>query len=134
MPLFRSSSGLKRVRPGYFDQSKARWDYAKPGTDSAQTHAITLATFNVWFGEHSFEARFLAMLALLEKRRPDVIALQEVTIPFLAGLRSTPWVRSQYIISDFMGTTVAKASYGVALLSRLPVEAMELHDLPTRMG
>src|ERR1043165_4555003 len=100
MPLFRrSSSGPKpkSIRAGYFDPGKGRWDYAKAEDHPAHAHAITLATFNVWFGQQHFESRFLAMLALLERRRSDVIALQEVTIPFLAGLRSSAWVRSEYV-------------------------------------
>jgi endonuclease/exonuclease/phosphatase family metal-dependent hydrolase len=130
MWLFRSS-GRKQLRTGRFDASKGRWDYADPATLPAYAEAISCVTFNVWFGERCFEERFLALMALLEQRRPDVIALQEVTTPFLAGLRATPWIRRDYTLSDFMGSTLS--SYGVALLSRLPVESMALHDLPTRM-
>lgn len=133
MRLFRSS-GRKRLRAGRFDPRQGRWDYAGPATMAANADAISCVTFNVWFGERHFEARCLALMELLEKHRPDVIALQEVTIPFLAGLRSSAWVRREYLVSDFMGSTLASASYGVVLLTRLPVESMELHDLPTRMG
>jgi tyrosyl-DNA phosphodiesterase 2 len=71
------------------------------------------------------------LLALLEERRPDVIALQEVTLPFLAGIRATPWIQREYFVSDFMGSTVQ--SYGVALLSRFPFESLESHTLTSRM-
>ena len=37
-------------------------------------------------------------------------------------------------MSDFMGSTLSNASYGVVLLSRLPVHSTELDDLPSRMG
>ncbi len=96
--------------------------------------ASPCATFNVWFGERHFEDRCHALLGLLEERRPDVIALQKVTIPFLAGLRSSQWLRREYAMSDFMGSTLATPSYGVVILTRLPVESMELHALPSRMG
>ena len=92
---------------------------------------LTCATFNVWFGEYFMQQRCLALLALLERRRPDVIALQEVTLPFLAALRSAPWVQREYYMSDFMGATVK--SYGVVMLSRFPFETIESHEMPTRM-
>lgn len=130
MWLFRSS-GRKQLRPGRFVASRGRWDYAEPATLPAHLNTLSCVTVNVWFGEPYFEERFLALMALLEEHRPDVIALQEVTTPFLAGLRATPWIRRDYTVSDFMGSTLS--SYGVALLTRLPVESMALHDLPTRM-
>jgi tyrosyl-DNA phosphodiesterase 2 len=134
MGLF-SSASRKKLRPGRFDVNRKRWDYAGPAAAlPAPVDDISVATFNVWFGEKRLEDRCLALLRILEERRPDVIALQEVTIPFMAGLRSAPWLQREYVMSDFMGTTVAEASYGVVMLSRLPVESMELHDLPTRMG
>src|SRR5688500_12247838 len=101
MGLF-SSSHRKKLKPARFDSAHQRWEYAEHDTQTAHVHAISCATFNVWFGEDHFEERCLALLALLEKRRPDVIALQEVTIAFLAGLRSAGWLRREYVISDIM--------------------------------
>lgn len=134
MGFFSSSSKKKRLRPGRFDPARGQWDYAEHAAGSVPAHDVSCATFNVWFGEKHFEERCLALLRILERRRPDVIALQEVTIPFLAALRSSAWVRRDYLISDYMGSTITSASYGVVLLTRLPVESMELHELPSRMG
>jgi tyrosyl-DNA phosphodiesterase 2 len=133
MRLF-GSTRPKRLRGGRFDSEKGRWEYAEPASEAANVDALSCATFNVWFGEAHLEARCLALMALLEEHRPDVIALQEVTLPFLAGLRSSAWVQSEYLLSDFMGATLSNASYGVVLMSRLPVDSIELHDLPSRMG
>lgn len=129
LPFF-SSSGRKRLKPGRYDSHKGKWGYAKPA-EPVQVRTLTCATFNVWFGEHFMQQRCLALLGLLEQRRPDVIALQEVTLPFLAALRSAPWVQREYYLSDYMGSTVS--SYGVVMLSRYPFETIESHTMPTRM-
>lgn len=130
LPFAFANRNRRRVKVGRFDPQAGNWIYAGPA-EPMQLNAFTCATFNVWFGEHYFEERRLSLLNLLEQHRPDIIALQEVTPPFLAGLRASRWLRSQYYVSDFMGSTLK--SYGVAVLSRFPIESLELHALPTRM-
>jgi len=130
LPQFLSRPARKRLKPGRYDPKLGRWEYAQ-SAEPVEAERLTCATFNVWFGEHYFQERCLALLALLEERLPDVIALQEVTLPFLAALRASAWVQRDYFISDSMGTTVQ--SYGVLLLSRFPFESIESHTLPTRM-
>jgi len=130
LPFSFSNRSHKRLKAGRFDPKTGHWAYA----DSAEPmylNALTCATFNVWFGEHYFEERCVALMHLLEHRHPDLIALQEVTPPFLAGLRASRWVRSHYYISDHLGSTLK--SYGLVLLSRFPFETLETHALPTRM-
>lgn len=93
--------------------------------------AITLLTWNTWFAPYSFDARFKALLALIRARRPDVVCLQEIVAESLAMLLATPWIRAEYRVSDARGTTFE--SYGVVLLSRLPVLALAIHELPSNM-
>jgi len=90
---------------------------------------IRVLTWNVWFGGYMFEARQAALCAELGRRRPDVIALQEVTQGLLEALRAAPWVRDEYQVSES-----AVWSYDVVLLSRLPIRRMARLDLPTEMG
>ncbi len=94
--------------------------------------AITVITWNTWFAPYSFNARFKALLALLHARRPDVVCLQEIVAESLALLLAEPWIRADYRISDARGTTFE--SYGVVILSRLPVLALGIHELPSSMS
>jgi tyrosyl-DNA phosphodiesterase 2 len=93
--------------------------------------AISVITWNTWFAPYSFDARFKALLALIHARRPDVICLQEIVAESLEMLLATPWIRAEYRISDARGTTFE--SYGVVLLSRLPVLSLAIHELPSSM-
>jgi tyrosyl-DNA phosphodiesterase 2 len=105
------------------------WEAAPPAPDDARE--VRVVTWNVWFGAHMFEERALALLAELERRRPDVIALQEVTPPLLGLLRRAPWVRAGYQLSDDHGWTLRR--YGVLLLSRRPLRSLVLVELPSDM-
>jgi endonuclease/exonuclease/phosphatase family metal-dependent hydrolase len=90
---------------------------------------LRIVTWNVWFGPHMFRARGRALLDELERRRADVIALQEVTSPLLAAIHGEPWIRAAYQVSelDLLG-------YDVVILSRVPIVEMMTLPLPTRMG
>jgi endonuclease/exonuclease/phosphatase family metal-dependent hydrolase len=92
---------------------------------------LRVLTWNVWFGGHMFDERADALLAELERRRPDVIALQEVTPALLALIARAPWVRAGYQLSDEEGWSLRR--YGVLLLSRRPLCHLSLRDLPSRM-
>jgi tyrosyl-DNA phosphodiesterase 2 len=91
---------------------------------------LRLLTWNVWFGGHMFEERRAALLAELERRQPDVICLQEVTVELLADLVGTKWIRAAYKLSDIE----LFQTYDVALLSRIPIRRLSALALPTRMG
>jgi tyrosyl-DNA phosphodiesterase 2 len=93
---------------------------------------MTLATFNIWFDPYHARERHDAIMGLLEARRPDVIALQEVTTESLALVLSKPWIRAEYQPSDVDGRTLDR--YGVVLLSRIPARRMTLLPLPSGMG
>jgi tyrosyl-DNA phosphodiesterase 2 len=105
------------------------WSSAVAEADEARE--LRVVTWNVWFGAHMFEERALALLAELERRRPDVIALQEVTPPLLRMIVRAPWVRAGYQLSDDHGWTLRR--YGVLLLSRRPIRRLSLLELPSEM-
>ncbi len=91
---------------------------------------VRVLTWNVWFGGHMFEERRAALLAELERRKPDVICLQEVTKELLDVLLETRWVRNAYTVSELE----LFQTYDVAILSRLPVRRFSTLSLPTQMG
>jgi endonuclease/exonuclease/phosphatase family metal-dependent hydrolase len=63
--------------------------------------------------------------------RPDLIALQEVTEPFLEMLRNESWVRRSYEISDPRGEEIS--SYGSVIVSRYPILRREVISLESDM-
>jgi endonuclease/exonuclease/phosphatase family metal-dependent hydrolase len=108
------------------------WVEARPEAGPIRLHSLRVATFNVWFDSYERDLRRRAVLEILERECPDVIALEEVTQPFLDALLETPWIRQHYAVSrtqlDF------NARYDVVMLSRLPVARFTAHVLTSRMG
>ncbi len=117
-----------KIQQWVFDRD--RWVSA-PRAGEAPSE-ITVVTYNTWFGRFYFEERMEALIDELAGCDADVIALQEVTRPLLDMLAREPWVRDRYWLSDVGGTTFT--DYGVVLLSRLPAERIELHELPSYMN
>lgn len=105
------------------------WSAAPDAERSARTD-VRLLTWNTWFGNHMFDERRRALLAELQRRRVDVIALQEVTQRLLGALLEEPWVRTAYHVSE----VAVRTSYDVVLLSRLPIRRVFTVTLPTGMG
>jgi endonuclease/exonuclease/phosphatase family metal-dependent hydrolase len=93
---------------------------------------LRVATYNVWFDPYESERRRRAVFEILEAEEVDVIALQEVTAPFLSALLSCPWVRAEYEISKLRFD--ASVRYDVVMLSRLPVRHFAAHALSSSMG
>ena len=104
------------------------WDDA-PRVDRSAPTDVRLITWNVWFGGHMFDERCEALLAELQRRRADVIALQEVTRELFFDLLHEPWVRAAYQVSP-----KAMRAYDVVILSRLPIRRVVEVALPTSMG
>jgi len=92
---------------------------------------MRFVTWNVWFGSAAWKSRFAALLEQIQQCDADVIALQEMTHNTLDLLVKSDWVRRDYWISDVRGITFR--SYGVVLLSRLPIASMRLVDLQSAM-
>ena len=105
-----------------------RWDDA-PHLERSARVDIRLLTWNVWFGGHMFDERREGLCAELQRRRPDVIALQEVTQELLLGLLEESWVRAAYQVS-----ACEVIGYDVVILSRLPIRRIARVELPTDMG
>jgi len=122
-----------QLRPFMFDPSSATWvhDRTAPAL-VARPATLTVVTWNTWFAPYAFEPRFRGLLQVIHARRPDVICLQEIIPESLEMLLAEPWIRADYRISDAQGDTLD--GYGVVLLSRLPLRALALHELPSHMG
>jgi len=75
--------------------------------------------------------RWTRLLADAAELRPDLIAFQEVTDPFLQILRKEPWVRKAYAISDPRGDSIS--SYGSVIVSRRPILRHEVLALDSEM-
>jgi endonuclease/exonuclease/phosphatase family metal-dependent hydrolase len=121
------------IHPFVFDPVRGAWvEDGEPPASAEPPSALTVVTWNTWFASYAFEARFRALLGVARTQRPDVICLQEITSASLKMLLTEPWIREGYRISDAAGDTFD--SYGVVILSRLPVRSLVLHELPSHMG
>ena len=102
---------------------------AAPGSEAPATPAqLTVATLNVLFDLYDPELldtrrRTRATLALLRPVDADLIALQEVTAPFLQALLELPWVREHYFVSEGPSARTVEP-YGQVLLSRFPFASL----------
>ncbi|WP_257460766.1 poly(A) polymerase [Archangium lipolyticum] len=99
------------------------------GTEALPSPAeLTVATFNVLYDLYDPELldtgrRTSAAISLLRSVDADIIALQEVTEPFLRALLEKPWVREHYFLSE--GPSAATVQpYGQLLLSRFPFTSL----------
>jgi poly(A) polymerase len=115
-----------------FSESAARWVPAEGHTNGLLAiDRLRVATYNVWFDPFEFKRRCAAVLSILASEDADVIALEEVTQPFLETVMSTPWVRDQYLMSrDHVDPTLR---YDVVMLSRFPARFVA-HGLTSIMG
>ncbi len=57
---------------------------------------------------------------------------QKVIPSFLSLLKNEEWVQNNYVISDVTGYTMT--SYGVIILTRLPIHKITLYEMDTLMG
>jgi endonuclease/exonuclease/phosphatase family metal-dependent hydrolase len=115
-----------------YSEGSANWTEARPEAGPLHLRALRVATFNVWFDKFEQEVRRRAVLEILEREQPDVIALEEVTQPFLDALLATPWIREHYAVSRVELDPAAR--YDVVMLSRLPVARFTAHTLTSQMG
>jgi poly(A) polymerase len=87
-------------------------------SDCAPTQApasLSVLTFNIWFDAFALEARLAALVALLQKKTPDVVCIQEATPKRMKLLLQDAWVRATFDSTDLEGETF-DAWYGVAVL------------------
>lgn len=61
--------------------------------------AITLLTYNTWTSSPSHSPlQSLALLEILQQANADILALQEITLPFYTSLLAQPWLREGYCL------------------------------------
>ncbi|MFL5346255.1 MAG: poly(A) polymerase [Hyalangium sp.] len=119
--------------PSYRYDSKAlSWVEASQASTSPETlpalEELTVASLNVLFDLYDPDLldtrrRTVAAINLLRSVDADLIALQEVTPPFLTALLDTQWVREHFFLSE--GPAAATVTpYGQVLLSRFPFASL----------
>ena len=139
--------GLSRLSSKVFDVAAQRWRPAEPVSpeDAARLNeaqlsqrGLRLVTYNVWFSEYRQQIRAQAIFGILSATKADIVCLQEVTPKFLSWLREEEFVRTNYALSDSVGTTLrgSELAYGVVLLVRreLHLSSLRLHELPSQMS
>jgi endonuclease/exonuclease/phosphatase family metal-dependent hydrolase len=92
---------------------------------------LKVVTINVWFGKLHQRLRYDALFGLLAHEQPDVIAFQEVTYDFLSQLKKQPWTAAYRWVDDHAPQL---GHYGVAILTRLPIQRASYAELPSDMG
>lgn len=115
-----------------YDARTHAWVEAERPARDSEIHPapteISVATFNVLFDLYDPELlatrrRTAATVSLLRSVDADVIALQEVTEPFLRALLEKQWVREHYFVSDGPAASTVEP-YGQVLLSRFPFSSL----------
>ncbi len=115
-----------------FSESAGRWGPAShPTHGPLPIERLRVATYNVWFDPYELDRRCHAVLSILAEEDLDVIALEEVTQPFLGTLLATPWVRARYFVSRDHVDPMQR--YDVLMMSRYPARYVA-HALPSIMG
>jgi endonuclease/exonuclease/phosphatase family metal-dependent hydrolase len=90
---------------------------------------MRVLTWNVWFGEYQQEQRTIALVSELARRKPEVIALQEITEPVREALDD---LAGYELFDDEGGDGLG---YGVVVMTRVAVaRAAVLGGMPTQMG
>lgn len=115
-----------------YSEGDGRWIEAPTRAGPLEIRTLRVATFNVWFDAFERELRHGAVLTILEQEDPDVIALEEVTQPFLDSLLASAWVRANYALSRV--ALDATHRYDVVMLSRLKGGRFTAHALTSAMG
>ncbi|WP_123025683.1 endonuclease/exonuclease/phosphatase family protein [Mycolicibacterium stellerae] len=119
------------VRVEKFDVATGRW--AEPAASGgADRDELTLATYNVWNDPKYFGERYLAIAQLLSRHAPDIMVFQEITPPALDVFVSQQWIRDGYSRASVVGGDAG--SYGMLLLSRLPLSRVTYTRLPSRQS
>lgn len=110
-----------------FDAS-AGWVAATPAHDVRRSK-LSISTFNVWFDPFFSDRRYQAIADLLAADPPDVMVFQEVTDVAHENFLAQRWIRKHYLSASVIGAGVG--TYGMLLLSRVPVSAVRYTGLPS---
>lgn len=91
--------------------------------------ALRVVTWNIWFGEWQRELRWRALWQELDRVRPDVVCLQEITPELVTGRELDALQGRGVWLSD-----AEIVDYDVIITSRLRVRDSERVPLPSVMG
>jgi endonuclease/exonuclease/phosphatase family metal-dependent hydrolase len=84
----------------------------------------------VWFDKHQRDERFRALLGILEKHDPEIMAFQEVTLPFIRVLQEAEWLKQ----GGHWVSAVDHNNLGTVLVGRVQPQTLGWLELPTSMG
>ena len=88
---------------------------------------LSLLTWNIWFDDKDIIQRTLQLITQIKSLSPDIVALQEVTVPVLLILKKK-------LPYNFAGFPLNQA-YDTLILSKHPITNWERYELPqTHMG
>lgn len=92
---------------------------------------IKLISYNIWYHPHKRLKRCDHLISLILMKDPDIICLQEVTIPVKQRLLQA--IGSKYYSVDDMLEYGTHRRYGNMILSKIPIIKHEIYDLQTKM-
>jgi len=93
--------------------------------------SIDCITLNTWFSKHYQLERTNKLLQLIQSKRPDIICLQEVTIPTLQMILENVFIRSHYATS----TIKIPQGYECVMLTNRKFSVIHFtRKLPTEMS
>ena len=121
----------RRVPVETYDAATGGWtvsDAANP----VDCDGLALTTYNIWNDSKHAVERHLAIAQLLSRREPDVMVFQEITPAALDILTTQDWIRDGYARAAVVGGDTG--SYGMLMLSRLPVSRVTYTWLPSRQS
>ena len=113
------SSGADAISVLEFSTRGQSWGVQRAAAHGADLAQLSVLTLNTWFEPVHQAQRHAGLLAALEASDADVMCLQEVTPELFARLESADWVRESCALAI---SPSVHTGYGVAILSRLPVE------------
>lgn len=98
----------------------------------ALENGLRVLTLNIWFGRAHREQRTDALIELLLRLDPDIVALQEMTEGVLKRLVADTRLGANYWFSDREGITFS--NYGVVVLSKVRPSHCDLWPLTSTMN
>lgn len=90
---------------------------------------LRVSTWNVWFDKKHRDQRFPGLLGELQQWAPDLMAFQEVTMPFLRAVQSCDWLKENYWVS-----ATEPNALGTLFVGRISIEKLWFSELPSDMG
>lgn len=133
-PGYAADGQAERAAIHAFDAARGEWIESEGAASTWDGTSLDVATWNTWFQGPDADARHAGLLACLERVKPDVLMLQEVTVPLLAKLCAAPWLREgwRFVRTAFREDTIP--AHGLVLFTRLPLAEARIVRLKTYMG